>query len=105
MTQSLTIESEKGIKDEEASTAENESKNISESVPLVRTEQETNLKSTTSEKSVDTNLDTKTDVKAEEFQNVSKRKERKASKFNFVKKLKKLVPLSVDSKVHSACLL
>ena len=105
LTQSLTIESEKGIKDEEASTADNESKNISERVPLVRTEEETNLKSTTSEKSVDTNLDTKPDVKAEEFQNVSKRKERKASKFNFVKKLKKLVPLSVDSKVHSACLL
>ena len=94
---------EQGLTDEAVTATESKNQFIDGSVPLVKTDDATDLKST-SQKSVNTNLDIKTEVKPEELKNVSKRKEKKASKFNFVKKLKKLVPLSVDSKVHSACL-
>ena len=94
---------EHGLTDEAVTATESKNQFIDGSVPLVKTDDATDLKST-SQKSVNTNLDIKTEVKPEELKNVSKRKEKKASKFNFVKKLKKLVPLSVDSKVHSACL-
>ena len=94
---------EKGLKDEAVTATESKTQFINGSVPLLKTEDATDLKST-AQKSVNTNSDIKTEIKAEELKNVSKRKEKKASKFNFIKKLKKLVPLSVDSKVHSACL-
>ena len=94
---------EEGLKDEAVTATESKTQFINGSVPLLKTEDATDLKST-AQKSVNTNSDIKTEIKAEELKNVSKRKEKKASKFNFIKKLKKLVPLSVDSKVHSACL-
>ena len=94
---------EKSLKDEAVTAVENRNQFLNGGVPLVKTEDTTDVEST-APKSVITNSDIKTEFKAEELKNVSKRKEKKASKFNFIKKLKKLVPLSVDSKVHSACL-
>ena len=89
---------EKSLKGEAVSATESKNQFINGSVLHVKTKDATDPKSTAP------NSDIKTEIKTEEFKNVSKRKEKKASKFNFVKKLKKLVPLSVDSKVHSACL-
>ena len=94
---------EKSLKDEAVTAVENKNQFLNGGVPLVKTEDTTDVESTAPKSDI-TNLDIKTEFKAEELKNVSKRKEKKASKFNFIKKLKKLVPLSVDSKVHSACL-
>ena len=92
------IPSENGVKTETRSTPEVKSQSINGSVPAEKSNIAIKEKDKF-QKITKTNLDKKAEDNSEEFKNVSKKKEKKASKFNFVKKLKKLVPLSVDSKV------